>query len=158
MPGEPVFSAISVSSSRSSLTLSSRCSLLGLPLTPFLPMSRPARRRSLYAPFFALSRAENGSRIVPECDFHGIVRTCDGDVWCSEKFFARCIKTEGDAERKKGKALRSVRETRSSGSWWSGWKCWANGNGSSLLDIDRTSENACGVRFNSRNMLEHIRK
>lgn len=123
------------------------------PLSPSLPdallsvclslrSSRWAGRRSLRAPFFALSRAENGSRtrIVPECDFHGIVRKCDGDVWCSKKFFARCMKKEGDAERKKGKALRSVRQTRSSGSWWSGWKCWANGNGSSLLDIDRTSE------------------
>lgn len=56
--------------------------------------------RPAAAPFLALSRAENGSRIVPERDFHGIVRTCDRVVWYSEIFFAGCIKRERDEECK----------------------------------------------------------
>jgi len=61
------------------------------------------------------------------------------------KSFSRRGQKEGKRERKREKILRTVRGTRSSGSWWSGWKCWVNGNAPSLLDIDRTSEDAYRV-------------
>lgn len=54
------------------------CALFSVPLTPFLPMSRRAA-----APFAtlrsSLSRELKTPRIVPECDFHSIVRS-NGEV------------------------------------------------------------------------------
>lgn len=144
-------------------SFSSRCSLLGLPLTPFLPMSRPARCRSFYTFRSSLSRElKTGRESCPSTIFTAlfarVMETFDvREKVFRERWIQREERVRRDAERKREKAFRTVRGTRSSGSWWSGWKCWANGNGSSLLDIDRTSENAYRVRSNSRNTLEYQR-